>query len=333
MPSITFWAGIGGGTDHYRCRTPGAALERLGWDVAHLRDDPEAPIGDVLVLQRVVDPRVPGIIANLRRRSPHTLVVYDIDDWYDAIPAYNPARANVEPVLDVCHELMGMADLITTSTPELAEGYARLGRTAVLPNYLDPDLWTGNDHYRLSREHIHVGWMGAFNWRGGDLELLKDWVPGFLDDHPEVRFVAVGCGELLDYLGIAGLVSPKLYPTADNWVRPYEHLPAMLAWLDIGLVPLTYNRFNQAKSWCKGLEYNAMGVPAVASPSREYRRFVDPGTNGYLVRRNNWADVVTRAIDNLSTLRDGARRTAARYFIDDHIGRWVDAYDRSLVAA
>lgn len=327
MPSVLFWPGIGGGTKQYRCRTPGEALRRRGWDVAYVEDDSADFAVDVVVLQRVIFPELPAIVAGLQQRG--VTVVYDIDDWYDAIPDYNPARQNVEPLLDVCHAVMGMADLVTCSTPELAEGYSRFGRTAVLPNYLDADLWTGNDAYRTKREHVHVGWMGAFNWRGGDLELLKPWVADFLDDHPEVRFVAVGCGELLDYLGVPGLVSPKLYPEADNWVRPYEHLPAMLAWLDVGLVPLTYNRFNQAKSWCKGLEYGAMGVPAVASASREYRTFIRPGINGELVRHNNWREQVEKVLDDLDSYRAGARKVAAEYFIDDHVGRWVDAYEHA----
>lgn len=324
MPSITFWEGIGGGTAHYRCRTPGAALARAGWDVNFL-DNEHSTVGDVLVLQRVAEPWAPEMVRRVKA-STSTLVVYDIDDWYDGIPDYNPARERVEPVLDIAHELMSAVDVITCSTPELAEGYARFGQTVVLPNYLDPDLWHDIDRYRPPHDQVHIGWMGAFHWRGGDLELLKPWVADYLDARPHVRFVAAGCRELLDYLGIGGLTSPKLYPAADNWVRPYEHLPAMLAWLDIGLVPLAYNRFNQAKSWAKGLEYNAAGVPAVASPAREYRTFIEPGVNGYLVRRNQWAAAVDRAIDNVDDLRAGAAQTASRYVIDDHIAEWEHTY-------
>jgi hypothetical protein len=48
-------------------------------------------------------------------------------------------------------------------------------------------------------------------------------------------------------------------------------LPKVLAEFDVGIVPLSANRFATAKSWLKGIEYAAAGVPAVASPAPEYR--------------------------------------------------------------
>jgi glycosyltransferase involved in cell wall biosynthesis len=276
---------------------------------------------DVVVLQRVMRPDTPDIIRSLQAAG--AVVVYDIDDLYDAIPSYNPASSEIrDPDIALLHESLAAADLVTVSTDELADAYGRFGPVAVLPNYLDPDIWTGNDKYRRLRTDIHVGWLGSARWRGGDLELLRPWLASWLKSHPNVRFVAAGSDEsLLGDLGVGGFVCP---PARDH-VRPYEHLPAMLAWFDIGLVPLTFNRFNESKSWCKGMEYNAAGVPAVASPSREYRKFIEPGVNGYLAR--DWPSALDRALDNLDTLRAGAKRTAERYVIDRHIRRWVDAYE------
>jgi glycosyltransferase involved in cell wall biosynthesis len=291
----------------------------------HVRGDP-----DVLVLCRVMGDYVPDAVRRIRRRG-RTLVVFDVDDWFAGIPGYNPASNLPPEVVATMHQAMREADLITCSTPELAEAYCSLNRTVVLPNYLDPHIWRPFQDMPRLRAHIHVGWAGAFHWRAGDLELLKPWVPRFLDAHPEVRFVAVGCRDLLRFLGVDGLTTPRL-PVGEKTtfrnkdLHPYQHLPAMLANLDIGLVPLIHNRFNQAKSWCKGMEYNAMGIPAVVSPSREYRRFIEPGVNGYFVRGHEWARAVERAIDNLDELRVGARRVAEQYFVDEHIHKWVEAY-------
>lgn len=316
-----FWAGVGGGTEQYRCRTPGAALERLGWDVYHATDGNVPNGADIVVIQRVLNSELPEVIANLRLLG--TVVVYDIDDWYDGLPAYNPASRSIgTPEIAALHGSLRAVDLITTSTSELAEGYAQFNRTVVLPNYLDPHIWTGTDHLRFPYPTVRVGWMGSALWRSADVDILKPWLSRWLNRTPEVEFVAAGSdANLLRYLQVEGL----LCPPQKGFIRPYEQLPAMLAWFDIGLVPLAFNRFNQAKSWCKGMEYNAMGVPAIASASREYRKFIDPGVNGYLVKKD-WPSVLDRALDNLDTLRAGAKRTAARFFIDEHIHRWVDAY-------
>lgn len=321
MPSAVFWAGVGGGTEHYRCRTPGAALERLGWDVGYVEDDDSDLAADVVVLQRVLHPAIPDMIRGLQAHGIR--VVYDIDDLYDAVPAYNPFSSEVTEQLPILHAALAAADLITCTTPELAETYARFGETRVLPNYLDPDLWSDAARFRPLRSHIHVGWLGAASWRGDDLDLLRPWLPDWLQAHPQVRFVAAGSDRsLLEDLGVGGLVCPP----AENHIRPYDHLPAMLGWFDIGLAPLADNRFNRAKSWCKGLEYNAAGAPVVASPSREYRAFVRPGVNGQLVRRNDWPTALERVLRDLAGHRRGAEKVAAEHLIDDHIGRWVDAY-------
>lgn len=341
MPSILFWSGVPGGTAEYRCNTPGRALQRLGWDVAwdedgidmttdgRVKGDP-----DVLVLCRVMGDYVPDAVRRIRRCG-RTLVVFDVDDWFAGIPGYNPASRIPDEVKLTMHQAMREADLITCSTPELAEGYAALNRTVVLPNYLPPELWR---HFQdmaevtaKARSHVHVGWAGAFHWRSADLELLKPWIYDFLAAHPEVRFAAIGCSELLEWLGIDGVTTPRLPPgphtnerNKDLW--PYPHLPALLLNLDIGLVPLVHNRFNQAKSWIKAMEYNAMGVPAVVSPSREYRTYMAPGTNGLFGRPGMWGRQVEAVMDDLDGYRARARQHAEQYWIDEHIARWVNAY-------
>lgn len=341
MPSVLFWYGVGGGTAHYRAFNPGKALARLGWDVefagrgiyvsdsgrvsGKVRADP-----DVLVCVRSMGENVPPMLQRIRDRGA-TTIVYDCDDWFLGVPGYNPASKVSQSDVDSMHDAMRLAHVVTCSTPELAEGYAGLNRTVVLPNYLDPDIWDWEDNqkYRRPREHVHVGWLGFFNWRAADLELLKPWVRPFLADHPEVKFAGIGCPELLEYLGVPGITLRRKEPGLDplnQHGRPYEQLPAMVGLLDVGLVPLAFNRFNQSKSWCKGLEYNAMGVPVVASASREYRSFVRPGVNGELVRHNNWAQQVDKVLADLDNYRDGSRKVAAEHMIDDHIHKWTDAY-------
>lgn len=343
MPSILFWSGQPGGTAEYRALAPGRALERLGWDVrvddegvnvtldGRVEGDP-----DVLVLVRAMGDYVPDMVRRVVKCG-RTLVVYDTDDWFRAVPGYNPASKLPAEVVDTMHQAMREANLVTVSTPELAEGYRDLNRTVVLPNYLDPDIWGTPHKFRQPHTYITFGWAGAFHWRAGDLDLLKPWVPHFLEKHPEFRFAAIGCRELLEYLGVDGLTTPMLTKHINNhlskYLHPYEHLPAMLANLDIGLVPLIHHKFNQAKSWCKGMEYGGACVPFVASPSREYHTYLRPGVNGLFVRKNNWEHQVLAIADDLDGYRQRARQVAEEYVIDRHIHRWVDTYTQARVAA
>lgn len=321
MPSIVFWEYVSGGTGHYRCRTPGNALARLGWDVDYV-DGFDSPLdADVVVLQRVIADWVPDTIRALKAARPNTLIVYDIDDWFDAIPDYNPASeyvANAATSVAHMHEVMSLSDLITVTTPGLADLYRRFAPTVVLPNYLDPAVWKDAAKYRWEHPGVHVGWLAAWRWRGGDADVLRDWLPGFLGSRPGVTFGALGCPELLDDFGINGFSIEMC---------AYDDLPDVLGTIDVGLVPCAFNAFNwRGKSACKSMEYNAMGVPAIASPTDANRAYIRPGVNGLLVRKNNWVGAIDAVVDNLDQYRAGAFKVAEEHMIDDHIGKWVDAY-------
>lgn len=317
MPSVVFWSGVPGGTGQYRCFAPGEAMRRAGWDVSYVETETDSLVADVVVFGRVISEIVPGLIDQLHARTD-SLVVYDIDDWFDDVPDYNPAH---EVELWQVHEAMKRVDLITVSTPGLAKLYQRFAPTAVLPNYLDPAIWSDLEEHRMAHPGLVLGWLAAYKWRGGDIEVLRPWLPQFLEDHPEVTFAALGCPELLDDLGIQGISVPLL---------SYEFLPKMLGTLDIGLAPLTFNAFNwRGKSACKSMEYGAMGVPSIASPSEANTAYIRPGLNGQLVRKNDWVRRVEMVMDDLDNYRLGARKVAEEWYIDEHIGAWIDAYARA----
>ncbi|MDP8930468.1 MAG: glycosyltransferase [Actinomycetota bacterium] len=325
-PSIVFVPGVPGGTAQYRCYVPGRALERAGWDVRFVEDSEELtrlPECDVLVVSRGRSLELPHLFRLFRARG--TACVYDIDDLVHEIPTYNPAaHEDYSAVIPAMRE----ADLITCSTPGLARYYGEHGRIAVLPNLLDPELWEDVERYRVPHDSVRVGWMAFWQWRGGDVEVLRPWLADWLRAHPEVEFVALGCPEIAAELDIT-VLSPRPDEETVGSARPWQHVPAMCALLDVGLAPLARNRFNwQAKSACKALEYTAAGVPVVASPSEAYRDFIRPGVNGYLAKRDWWA-VMDRTLDGLDVLREGARKVAAEYVIDDHVDKWTTAYEEA----
>ena len=81
-----------------------------------------------------------------------------------------------------------------------------------------------------------------------------------------------------------------------------------MAELSVGLVPLIDSPFNRAKSWLKGIEYAALGVPFVASPLPEYRKLADLGAGVLADSPQEWYE----AIDMLLTDADH-RDTIARF--------------------
>lgn len=343
MPSALFLPGQPGGTAEYRCYIPGRALARAGWDVefaddldvtldGRVRGDP-----DVLVLSRLMGAYLPDAFRRIRQAG-RTLTVFDTDDLFLNVPDWNPASRVPAGMVDAMHATMREADLVTVSTPGLAVAYRHLARrTAVLPNCLDPDLWADVGRWRVPHDRVRVGWLAAWQWRGGDVDVLRPWLPAWLERHPDVDFVALGCPEIAGELGITVLAPPPYVdamPGKDH-LRPFDHVPHMVSTLDVGLAPLADHPFNMhGKSACKGMEYNAAGVPVVASPSQAYRRYVRPGVNGHLVGWNRrWVQALERTIAELDVLRAGAVKVAGEHFVDQHIHLWTRAYEEARRAS
>ena len=105
-------------------------------------------------------------------------------------------------------------------------------------------------------------------------------------------------------------------------------LPLITACMDVGLVPLASNVFNEAKSALKGMEYAACGIPCLATPTGEYRRFVQEGETGFLCKSPR--EFVQR-LDMLyadrklaERLGRQARKNVRQFAIDRTVTDWED---------
>ena len=89
---------------------------------------------------------------------------------------------------------------------------------------------------------------------------------------------------------------PQKRVKSPEYYRMYVHTRALPA-KQQRLTP-----FNEAKSWIKGLEYTAAGIPFVASPSVEYKRLKKKYGVGRLAKnQGEW-------IKQVEALRDPAVR-------------------------
>ena len=140
--------------------------------------------------------------------------------------------------------------------------------------------------------HPRVGFFGALEDRPGyDFTILEE-VAGRM---PDVQLVLIGKVEM-DLGPLAAL--PNVHVL--GW-RPYLDIPAYAQFLDVGLLPISDNRWGQAANPIKLKEYLALGLPVVST------RF--PAAEPYeAVLR--LADTRDQLIDHLAaTLGDGGPAT------------------------
>lgn len=266
-----------GGCGHYRMIYPAEQLkdeleiEYLeGLPIKHTREQRPRVTGvgdidtDMLVLQRPLQRVIADAIPFFQRKG--ITVVVDMDDDFSCLHANHKARfiydPNRNPETNWEHLKRGCmrADLVTCSTPALARRYGGRGHAIVLRNCIPASMCTTP----RSHDGRTVGWTGYTTFHPRDLTVTHGGVEAAIREC-DARMLVVG--HIYDVQRDMGLTEE---PDQDG---PYllADFPQGIAKITVGLVPLLDSKFNDAKSYLKGMEFAACGVPFVASPTPEYR--------------------------------------------------------------
>lgn len=330
-----------GGCGYYRARWPGAALAAQGCDVVvadtepmgQWRDDNGVPRllnildvdYDVIVLQRPLAKRwAAHAIRQLQAQG--VTVIVEIDDDFHALPKGHPARAGTSAMKSEDYNrgwlrrACEQADLVTCTTPAIAERYAPHGRVAIIPNFVPAAFLT----FERTDSHDRpiIGWTGSLQTHVNDLPVVGTAVRDVLAD-TDARLHIVGTG-----VGVARQLQLEQIDSASGWVE-FEDYPRWYASLDVAIVPLEACRFNDAKSWLKGLEAAALGVPVVCSPTEPYRRLAAAGMCELAEHPDEWRMKLARLVrsEQLRVERFALQRDAARGFtIEGNAWRWWEAW-------
>jgi glycosyltransferase involved in cell wall biosynthesis len=335
-----------GGCGFYRLRAPAAALQKMGVDVtvkdgidANAQSFPDGRIqvdelhtdADLIIVQRPLDHSLTEVIKQAHRQGIATIVELD-DDFssvhrknaaYDAIQGKNGYQGP-----EWVEKAAALADHVTVSTPQLSK-YARHGRFSILRNCV-PDEIFGFAPATRNFEQPRIGWTGSVQTHPDDLQQTKRAVGEVLKTNG-LNFTVIGDGEFVaTNLGL----DKGTNVFATGWV-PIEHYYGALAnHLDIGIVPLEISTFNEAKSALKGLEYAALGIPFVASPTREYLRMEAYGIGKVAKTPGEWRKQLQRMIDRTSETERIAREARDRMEHEHTYSvaapQWIEAWEKAI---
>lgn len=280
---------------------------------------------DVVVFQRPMSRDGESLVRALQANGTRVVVELDDDLWN--LERTHVMYAQNRPSSDKLHHVgylsdcLRAADLVTVSTPALARLIPN-PRVVVLANmipqwYLDcaPDYgegWSATDGRQT------VVWAGLPGLHAGDLRVVKDGVRRAVRGSGTV-FVGLGDPDIGPQLGFAdgeALWSPFV---------PLEVYPKALKCHDFGIVPLKDNLFNRSKSYLKGLEYAALGIPFVASPLPEYQRLAGHGV-GLLAKDHEWGRVLAKLIRDPEDQREAGLAFARQNTYERNAWRWLEAW-------
>ena len=227
-------------------------------------------------------------------------VIVDTDDHFEQLPSDNMAYHTTDPKNNPDNnrkhlvDTYSVADGIITSTKFLEQKALRYNKNVYrVPNSLDPSSFIKRMDFAGDKPTI--GWVGIMLWRVDDIKEvgaplrtvleqndLKFHHSGIVLNKPDWFAEAAG----FDTERMSGYVGarPQFY---GNVFMP----------MDIGIVPLTNNPFNEAKSNLKGIEYAMSGIPFVASDTQEYRDLAELGCGRIAKKPRDWIRHLEELLD------------------------------------
>jgi hypothetical protein len=316
LPSVAFISGDwnttasppeANGCAYYRQVLPCRALQGVGFDAVAGLPRPHDPAGiglakddgalfgfDVSVYKLMMHQSVPHLF-NVMQALGQAVAV-DIDDFHFDMHAENIAHAATNPHTNPTNNRMWYeigirtADFVTVSTGFLADFYGRRCRDVrLVRNAVETDRFTP-----VTQPEVPTfGWLGGTLWRSGDIELLGEWLPEFVED----AGVGVHHAGHIPNDPRHFAVRAGLKRVQTSGMGTISTVPDMLSRFHVGLVPLARNPFNEAKSYLKGLEYAAAGIPFIATPTEEYRILYAAGVGRLAETPDEWRDHATELLD------------------------------------
>lgn len=309
----------------YRCKLPSDELNKRGWFTTvgfpcfsenrgfglAVEGDRAVHGWDIIVFKLLMQQEILDLMP--RAREMGQKIVVDIDDWFDGLSPANMAHKSTDPKVspksnrEIYAQIIMEADAVITSTPFLFDYYGKKRHNVfMVRNGIDTERWK-KKHQRFNRRP-KIGWVGATHWRSNDLEQLSDFFNSFLEEkqlnfhHSGHVISAPSAGDLLG-------IDKKRFRTMG--MAPILSYPRLFQPIDIGIIPLNDIPFNHAKSFIKGLEYAAAGVPFVSSYSPEYEYLATHGIGRVAHTAEEWVNHLTELTDPHVRIDEAAVNHAA----------------------
>jgi hypothetical protein len=281
---------------------------------------------DVLILQRLMHTGLANHIA--LSQAYGQIIINDVDDWYWGLDPRNNAwhhshpKTNSKENVNHYRSIISRSAYVTVSTPYLLGRLSPVikGESLLFRNTIDISKFSVKEH--TEEDCPVVGWAGSTAHRSGDLETVSGILKP-LHSNGDIRLMHVGHHE-----GAPTFASRVGVPEEAVSVKPLvtsDLYPQSLT-MDIGIVPLRVAPFNQSKSYIKGLEYSAAGLPFIAQSIDSYDELYKEGIGRIAKRPHHWISHLKKLKDPLLRKEEGLnnRELVTAHDLRYGIKRWLD---------
>ena len=273
-------------------------------------------------------------------------IVVDNDDTFKLDDYYKLAEVTCDGIgiklkdrAEAMDKMLGIADLVTTSTEFLAREYKKINKnTIVIPNCIDTKDW--DKPLRSTNKKVRVGMVGSVSYEYDYLH-IKDVIRQ-LGERKDVEFVLFGLGDKKhrkDNPKTSKIWKDeyKFWDSIDKeqvqWCPIYDYQETLNETrLDMMLIPRKDNYFNRCKSNVKFLEAAMLEIPVIAQSfdNGPYEE-IEYGKTGMLIYDNSdWLKTIDTLIKD-KKLRRQIGKNAKQYALNSYNIKnlshlWEDAY-------
>lgn len=234
--------------------------------------------GDVFIFQRECSEYSASVFRQLK--SAGKKLVFEIDDLLLNLPPFlahhqTTANKNKKFIIQALKE----ADVLSVSTPELAEQFSTYNNNIVItPNYAEPLAITSR-HFEVPPANIKLIVASS------DKVLVDFIVEPLRMIQAEFGTEVIGIGPPSKILNESGITTRHF----EN--MPHRDFKALVASFDnaIGIIPLDDSLFSSCKTAIKYFDYSMAGIPSICSNVLPYKAHIANKENGILVENTTEA--------------------------------------------
>lgn len=279
----------------------------------------DAPRYDYIFVHREAAPLGPPVFEWIVSKLWGKKMIFDFDDaiWIPNTTAENKMVSMVKAFWKTGYNCK-WSYKVSGGNKYLCEYAAQYNNNVVLvPTCVDTELF-----HNKTKEHtagkVTVGWTGSHS----TLFYLDELIPILQELQQELDF---------NFLVIANR-DPQL-PLKNYQFVPWNESTEVtdLLKMDVGVMPLTADKWSEGKCGFKLIQYMSLGIPAIASPVGVNSEIVDHGINSFLATdTTEWKDGLRKLVTDLELRRsmgaEGRRKIVSSYSIQSQKDKFISLF-------
>lgn len=260
-------------------------------------------------IHREVSPIGPPFFEWILAKLFSKKIIYDFDDaiW---LPNYSEANTGFHKLKNYqkVNKIMEWSNLISCGNQYLSDYASKYNSNVIINpttidtvNYHNTKLYT----HQIQKKNIVIGWTGTHTTIKY-LEFLKPVLERLAESF-EFEFCVISN----EY---PNLNLPNL--NFIKWQKETE-IPDLMRF-DIGVMPLSSNKWAKGKCGFKALQYMSLGIPTIASPVGVNLDIIEEGQNGFLCdSEEEWLQALTFLLkkeENRTNMSESAKQKIQNNF-------------------